>query len=192
MCDWISRLKQYLPTKETIRGQKSLGPVRDLLLEPELWHFHRRAVSGAVFIGLFCAFLPIPFQMLVAGLLAVFARCNVPISVALVWITNPFTFAPMFFFAYKLGAWLLDMEVTRIEWEFSLSWFVSTMAAIGAPLLLGSVICGWVSGLTGVVLSRWLWRRHIVRRWRQRRERRLARGAARPSAALRQDSPQLP
>ena len=192
MYDWISQIKQYLPTKETIRRQKSLGPVRDLLLAPELWHFHRRAVSGAVFIGLFCAFLPIPFQMVVAGLLAVFGRCNVPIAVALVWITNPFTFAPIFFFAYKLGAWLLDMEVARIEWRFSLSWFASTMAAIGAPLLLGSVICGWVSGLTGVVLSRWLWRRHIVRRWRQRRERRLARRRARPSAALRQDSPQLP
>ena len=116
MRDWI----KYLPTKETIRAQKSLGPVRDWLLEPELWHFHRRAVSGAVFIGLFCALLPIPFQMVVAGLLAVFARCNVPIAVALVWITNPFTFAPIFFFAYKLGAWLLDMEVAHIEWDTAL------------------------------------------------------------------------
>ena len=174
-------MKQYLPTKETIRAQKSLGPVRDLLLEPELWHFHRRAVSGAVFIGLFCAFLPVPMQMGLAGLLAVFTRCNVPISVALVWITNPFTFAPIFFFAYKLGAWLLDMEVAKIEWEFSLSWFWSTMAAIGAPLLLGSVICGWVSGLTGVVLSRWLWRRHVVRRWQRRRALRAARRAGRAS-----------
>ena len=188
MRDWI----KYLPTKESIRTQKSLGPVRDWLLEPELWRFHRRAVSGAVFIGLFCALLPIPFQMVIAGLLAVFARCNVPIAVALVWITNPFTFAPIFFFAYKLGAWLLDMEVAHIEWEFSLQWFWSTMATIGVPLLLGSVICGWVSGLTGVVLSRWLWRRHVVRRWRQRRTLRAERRLARPSAALRQDSPQSP
>ena len=189
MRDWI---KQYLPTKESIRAQKSLGPVRDWLLKPEFWRFHRRAVSGAVFIGLFCAFLPVPFQMVIAGLLAVFTRCNVPIAMALVWITNPFTFAPIFFFAYKLGAWLLDMDAAHIEWEFSLRRLWSTMATIGLPLLLGSVVCGWVSGLTGSVLSRWLWRRRVVRRWRHRQAQRSARQATMPSAEPRRDSPQRP
>lgn len=181
MRDWI---KEHLPTKETIREQKSLGPVRDWLLEPELWHLHRRSVSGAVLIGLFCAFLPVPFQMVIAGLLAVFTRCNVPVSVALVWITNPFTFAPIFFFSYKLGAWLLNKDLAHIEWEFSLHWFWSTMAAIGAPLLLGSVICGWVSGLIGFVLSRWLWRRHIMRRWRRRQALRADRQATSGASTL--------
>ena len=191
MPHWI---RNYLPTRDAIRRQESLGPVRKWLLEPELWRFHRRAVSGAVFIGLFCAFLPVPFQMVVAGLLAVFARCNVPIAVSLVWITNPFTFAPIFFFAYRLGAWLLDMPVANIHWEFSWSGIWATLATIGWPLLLGSLACGWVSGLTGVVVSRWLWRRHVVRRWKQRLARRAAKraGRAKPSAALRPDSPQPP
>ena len=172
---WI---RKYLPTQEWIRRQNSLGPVRHLLLEPELWHLHRRSVGGAFFIGLFCAFLPVPTQMLVAAVLAILARCNLPIAVSLVWITNPLTFAPMFFFAYKLGAWLLGVETQDVEWELSWSWLGETFVAIWWPLIVGCLVCGWVSGLTGTVVSRTLWRLHVIRRWRQRRERRKAIAAA--------------
>ena len=173
--DWI---RQYLPTQDWIRRQSSLGPVRHLLLEPELWHLHRRSVGGAFFIGLFCAFLPIPTQMLAAALLAVVARCNMPISVSLVWITNPLTVAPMFFFAYKLGAWLLGVEVQDAQWGLSWTWLGETFTAIWWPLTLGCLVCGWVAGLTGAVVSRVLWRLHVIRRWKQRRERRVAAVAA--------------
>ena len=150
-----------------------------MLLKPELWHLHRRSVGGAFFIGLFCAFLPIPTQMLVAGLLAVLARCNVPISIALVWISNPLTFAPMFFFAYKLGAWLLGVETQEVGWELSWRWLGETFLAIWWPLIVGCLVCGWVAGLTGAVVSRTVWRLHVVRRWRRRRERRKAAALAR-------------
>ena len=85
---WIAK---YLPTRQSIRAQKALWPVRHLLLEPELWHLHRRSVGGAFFIGLFCAFMPVPSQMVLAALLALVARCNLPIAVGLVWVTNPLT-----------------------------------------------------------------------------------------------------
>ena len=170
--DWI---RKYLPSRDAIRRQKSLGPVRHLLLEPELWHLHRRSVSGAVFIGLFCAFLPLPFQMLIAALMAVAGRCNLPIAVSLVWISNPLTFGPMFFFAYKLGAWLLDVQVEQLQWELSWAWLGSRFVAVWWPLILGCLVCGWVCGLSGAVVSRLLWRLHVIRRWRQRRTRRKAR-----------------
>ena len=175
---WISK---YLPSRDKIRAHKALQPVRHLLLEPELWHLHRRSVGGAFFIGLFCAFMPVPFQMLLAALLAIFARCNLPIAVALVWITNPLTIGPMFFFAYKLGAWLVDVELTESRWEWSWQWLGTRFAAIWWPFLLGCLVCGWVAGLTGAVVSRLLWRLHVIRRWQMRRERRRAR--SRQSAA---------
>ena len=179
---WINK---YLPTTQSIREQRSLGPVRHLLLKPELWHLHRRSASGAVFIGLFCAFLPIPVgQMVVAGLLAVVARCNVPIAIALVWVTNPITFAPMYYFAYKLGAWLLGMEPAHLEWELSWQWFAQQLAQIWWPLTLGCLACGWISGLTGAVVARLMWRMHIIRRWRQRR--------LKPRATLAPDSSPSP
>ena len=135
------------------------------------------APSPTVFIGLFCAFLPIPFQMLVAGALAIVSRCNLPLSVALVWITNPITIPPMFYFSYRLGAWLLDMQLEVDTVVISWAWLGENLGRIGYPLLFGSLVCGWVSGVTGMVVVRLLWRLHVIRRWRARRERRKAKSA---------------
>ncbi|MEM7220507.1 MAG: DUF2062 domain-containing protein [Pseudomonadota bacterium] len=153
---------------------RALEPVRHHLNKPDLWHLHRRSVSGAFFVGLFCAFLPIPFQMLVAAVLAIGTRVNLPISIALVWITNPLTIPPMFYFAYRLGAWLLGVTEAVPGIELSWDWLSTQFSVIAYPLLVGSLVCGWVSGLTGFALVRVLWRSHVHRRWLARRERRRA------------------
>lgn len=175
-----NRFKKYLPTKSWVEDQRYLGPLRRLLLEPELWHLHRRSVDGAFFIGLFCAWLPIPFQTVVAAVAAMLTRRNLPVSVALVFVTNPFTMGPMFYFAYKLGAWLLNVEVATDQFEWSWMWFTEQLTAIWWPFLLGCLICGWVSGLTGLVFARMMWNLHIIRRWRARRKRRAEAHGSKP------------
>ncbi len=179
-------LRRHLPSYESLGASGPLRPVGKYLRDPELWHLHRRSVSGAAFIGLFCAFLPIPFQSLVAALLAILTRCNLPMSAALVWITNPITIPPMFYFAYRLGAWLLgiDVEVTTIELSFD--WLSSQFGVIARPLLLGSLVCGWVTGITAYVLVRVSWRMHVLQRWQERRDRRSATAAI--SARVAQNS----
>ena len=169
------RLSRYLPSPAQVRENPALRPVAHLLSNPEIWHFNRRSVAGAVFIGLFCAFVPIPAQMVLAAFMAVVGRCNLPISVALVWITNPITIAPMFYFAYRLGGWLLNMQISMEAFEPSPSWLWENLGTIGYPLLFGSFVCGWVSGVTGFVLTRIVWRWHVIARWRERRARLRAR-----------------
>ncbi len=178
---WISK---YLPERAALREHRVLKPVAHLLHQDEIFHMNRRSVAGAVFIGLFTAFLPIPSQMIVAALLAIFSRCNLPIAVGLVWISNPLTMPPMFYFAYRLGAWLLNMELETDAIEFSFSWLWANFGAIGYPLLFGSLVCGWVCATTGFVLTRVLWRFHVISRWRDRR---AARRQRKTSAALQQD-----
>lgn len=170
-------LSQYLPKPKAVREHPALRPVSRWLHRPEIWHLHRRSVAGAAFIGFFCAFLPIPFQMVVAAALAIGARCNLPMSVALVWITNPITIPPIFYFAYRLGAWLLDMEIEVKTIELSWSWLGDHIGTIGYPLVFGSLVCGWVSGVTAMVFVRIAWRLHVISRWRERRLRRQRRDA---------------
>lgn len=168
-------LRRHLPTPAALRAHRALRPISHWLNEPELWHLHRRSVAGATFIGLFCAFLPVPFQMLIAAVMAIASRCNLPISIVLVWITNPLTITPMFYFAYRLGAWLLDERIEVGTVELSWHWLSTHLAQIGWPLLFGSLVCGWVAGVTGLVLVRVGWRLHVKRRWQERARRRRER-----------------
>ncbi len=165
-------LRRYLPKPSEVRRHPALKPVSKWLQDPEIWHLHKRSVAGAAFIGLFCAFLPIPFQMLVAAGLAIFSHCNLPLSVALVWITNPLTIPPIFYFTYRLGAWLLDVDVQVQAIELTWDWWRENLGKISYPLIFGSLVCGWVSGVTGFVLVRVGWRFHVLRRWRERQARR--------------------
>lgn len=168
-------LRRHLPNAASVRANRALRPVSRWLNEPELWHLHRRSAAGATFIGLFCAFLPVPFQMLVAAVLAVVSRCNLPIAVVLVWVTNPFTMTPIFYFSYRLGAWLLDRRIEVGTIEFTWNWLTLHLGDIGWPLLFGSLVCGWVAGVTGMVIVRVTWRLHVIRRWRARRDARRVR-----------------
>ncbi len=121
--------------------------------------------------------------MLIVAVLAIAARCNLPLAVALVWVTNPVTFTPMFLFAYRLGAWLLDMDPVFTELDLSWQSLRASFSALWLPLITGCLVCGWVSGLTLAVIARLTWRLHIVRRWRQRRERRRANALSTPHTA---------
>lgn len=163
-------IRRYLPHHDTIRGHRHLSWLGTLLHDPNLWHLNRRSVSGAFAVGLFCAFIPVPFQMVIAALIAIPARVNLPISVVLVWLTNPLTMGPIFFFAYKVGTLILDAPLDPSLAEAKgIEWFMRELKAIWKPFLLGSFICGSVSALLGYVGMRLAWRLHLVRRWKARR-----------------------
>lgn len=171
-------LRRYLPKRSELRKSVALRPIAHLLHKDDLWHMNRRSASGAVFIGLFSAYLPVPSQMVIAALLAIASRCNLPLAVGLVWITNPLTIPPMFYFSYRLGAWLLNAELEAESIELSLTWLWDNIGVIGYPLLVGSLVCGWVAGVTGYVVTRILWRARVMRRWRERRaQRRMTRAS---------------
>ena len=64
-------IKRFVPGHETIHGHKTLRFLGPLIKDPNLLHLNRRSVSGAVGIGLFLAFVPVPFQMLLAAISSV-------------------------------------------------------------------------------------------------------------------------
>ncbi len=62
--------------------------------------------------------LPIPGQTILAVLGALLLRVNLPVAAISVWITNPITFAPIFYLAYKIGAALLDLPIEAIASQY--------------------------------------------------------------------------
>lgn len=163
--------KRLMPDPEVIKNHRSLQMLGDCLHDPNLWHLNRYSVSVAFFIGLFVAFVPIPAQMLASGALAIWWRANLPISVALVWTTNPLTMAPIYFSTYKLGSWLLGRAPERLHFEPTVQWFASEIGRIWEPFLLGSIVTGLIAGLLGALVIRLLWRVQVTLRWRARQQR---------------------
>lgn len=164
-----SIFKRYLPKQHEIADHHYFRHFGSVLKNPNLWHLTRRSSAGGVATGLFCAFIPIPVQMLVAALLAILFRVNLPLAVIFAWVTNPLTFAPIFIFSYKLGTWLLDEPVRQVAFELTLEWFTDKLIHIWQPLFLGSFILGSLSALAGYIAIRLLWRLALVRKWDERR-----------------------
>ena len=161
-----------MPDHDSIRKNKNISIFGSLLAKPYLWHLNRRTASGAFAVGLFCAWIPVPMQMLIAAAGAIFFKVNLPLSVALVWVSNPITMPPLFYFAYLLGAWVLDIPAKEFEFELSLEWLQLQMGTIMEPLVLGCLLMGFVSSILGYAIIRLLWRLQIVRHIKQREERR--------------------
>ncbi|MCC5872501.1 MAG: DUF2062 domain-containing protein [Gammaproteobacteria bacterium] len=161
-------LKRYMPKVQDLERQRGLGILGKRLFDPELWHLNRQSVSAAFAVGLFVTWLPIPAQMLVAGAAAMVLRCNLPISVALVWVSNPVTQPALLLFAYQLGTWLLGAPAEVMAFQISWEWFRVRLGQIWAPLLLGSLVSGVVSSFLGWAGMQLFWRWHVVARWERR------------------------
>jgi len=139
-----------------------------MLHNPALWHLNRHSVAGAFFVGLMIAFAPVPFQMLLAASLAIILRVNIPISVALVWLTNPFTMPPLFYFAYKVGQWVLSVPEHDFHFEISWNWLLHGLNHVWQPFLLGCFILGSLTGVVGYLFVRFAWRGYVLYKWRHR------------------------
>jgi len=140
-----------------------------------MWLLSRRSVANACMVGLFAAMLPIPFQMLLAAFGAYCFRGNLPLSVSLVWLTNPLTMPVVFYFNYRVGAWVLDYPARQVPDHLTTMWIAEQMAYIILPLAIGSVIVGLVLAIASNILVRLIWRLNIHRNWRRRAKHRQRR-----------------
>lgn len=177
-------LKRFSPSAQSIRDNRILNVLGDDLHKPSLWVLNRNSVARAFAIGLFCTWLPFPLQSIIAALLAIFYTAHIPLSVALVFISNPITISPMFFFAYKLGSVMLGVKWQAIEMNLSWHWFTSILGQIWQPLLLGCLVLAIVSSAVGYFTINTLWRKGIKERWKERAQKRQQKKAAKKAAKI--------
>lgn len=163
--------KRIMPDPNKIKENRFLSIFGNWMHEPQLWHLNRYSASVAMAIGLFCAFIPVPFQMVIAAAAAILFRANLPISVAMCWITNPITIPPMFYSAYKVGAWVLGTESSDFAFQLSMEWLKTELLLIWKPFLLGCLICAIIASALGYIVIQLAWRYHVVTAWRARKER---------------------
>ncbi|WP_026155025.1 DUF2062 domain-containing protein [Thiolinea disciformis] len=162
--------KKFAPHPDVIKNNKYLSFLGQHLHLPNLWHFNRRSIAAAIAVGGFAMWIPIPAQTLLAAILAVFFRANLPLSVAMVFITNPVTMPPLMYAAYALGAVLTGQPLMPVEFHANLE----TLIYIWKPFLVGSIVLALATAVVGYFGTNLLWRAHLIQRVRNRRKRRLA------------------
>ena len=160
-------IKRLFPKLDAVKEEKILKIFGPAVLQPNLWHINKKSVSRGFAIGAFCAFLPIPGQMIIAAFLSITFAANLPISVILTWISNPFTYTPIFYFAYKIGKIIINADINVNEKEIDI---LSNIKDIWEPLLLGSIILAIIGSIISYILIRVYWRYYVIKVWSKRKK----------------------
>ncbi|NVJ62098.1 MAG: DUF2062 domain-containing protein [Gammaproteobacteria bacterium] len=161
-------IRKYLPDPASVKNNRFLKIFGKAMHDPQLWHLTRYSVAHAFSLGIFCAFIPVPFQMVIAAGAAILFRANLLLSVALVWITNPLTMPVIFGFSYYVGTWFFPESQDNFQFELSFEWLANSLGSIWQPFLLGCLLCGLVFAILGHAFIRIFWRIHVVNQWKIR------------------------
>jgi uncharacterized protein (DUF2062 family) len=175
------RLRRLLPSPEALRANRWLRWIGPALHHPRLWHMSRRGIAMGVALGLFFGLLIPIAQIPLAAAAAVALRANLPTAVASTLVTNPVTFGPVYYAAWRVGGAILGEPATEPPPlpdptaeaepdERELGWFERTwrrIAKVGKPLLLGLAIFACAAGVLSYLLVSGVW--HLKVRLQRRR-----------------------
>ena len=173
----LDRLNRLLPSAETVRANRWLRWLGPALHHPRLWHMSRRGIALGISLGMFFGLLVPIAQIPMSAAAAVLLRANVPCAIVSTLVTNPVTFGPVYFAAWKVGGAILGASgkpppVATPQppgpWWQTLR---ERVTGVGKPLALGLAIFAVVAGVGAYWLITWAWWARII--WQRRR--RLAR-----------------
>lgn len=176
--------KKMLPSHESIQQYRWIQPFGTWLKHPNLWHLHRRSVSGGLAVGMFCGLIPGPLQMISAALFSVLFRVNLPVAMFTTLYTNPFTIVPLYWLAYQLGVFvtgqnhgitIAHFEVPEMGWDNWFTVMVDWVISLGKPFAIGLPLLAVMLSLLGYVLVRVGWRLWVIWQWRKRGKSRQSR-----------------
>ena len=178
------RLKAWLPSPDSIRNNRWLRWMGPTLHHPRLWHFSRKGIAMGLALGIFFGLLVPVAQMPLSAAAAVILRANLPMAVASTLVTNPVTFGPVYYGAYRVGkavlgepplteaqaSALLERAVKTQQaegWKDRLEGALRRLATVGKPLVVGLAIVATVSGLAVYFIISAIWTVRV--RWSRSR-----------------------
>ena len=167
-------LRRHIPTQESLERNRLLKPFARQLGQPALWRLNRRSVPRAVALGLFVGVIIPIMHTAIAALLAIPVRANIAITAMFTLVVNPLTIPPIYYAAYRLGAWELhhDADIInpataeRVSGELSHILFWIHHAS--GPIAVGVLTIAFAAAALGYLISAVLWRYRLGNRWRTR------------------------
>jgi len=175
----LQRLRSRIPSRAEIFRNRWLAWLQPWLNHPKLWQWSRRGVAMGVALGVFFGLLIPIAQIPLSVAAAIVMRANIPTAVASTLVSNPVTFGPIYYGAYRLGVRItgskerpktLDLANPQhlvVDEDIG---FLQRIINLGKPLLVGLSITAVLMGLLtyGIISLIWRWRTLAKRRGRLR------------------------
>jgi len=162
---------KILPKQDRIQNASFMRPLKSFADNRQLWTTKRRNIVLGLAIGLFCSFQPIPAHTIIAVVLAIWWKANLPMAVVATLLSNPITLFPMYFLGYKIGCAILGVPDLALPPDASkLDWIKELIVTSWQPLYLGCAVTGLFFALVGSVSLDQFWKWKV----RQKRKKRLS------------------
>jgi len=157
--------------KKTSKHEKLKTFIKKYKIPQEYLSTNRKMVSRAVFLGIFIAFIPMPMQMAAVLAFMPFFKFNVPIGLAMCWLSNPITMPPMYYMEYLTGSFLLNIKPQPVE--LTLAWFGDNLDKIFIPLYFGTAVYSVFGSLLAYWIVNYFWRGSVEKDRKKNRNERL-------------------
>lgn len=114
------------------------------IFDPNLWIPIPSKVALGLSVGAFISMIPLPIQTFLALIVSFYLKIHIPSAVLGVWITNPLTIPFFIYLQYRIGSYLLGINLswpsfsTRSMWEI----WRYLIKEIPAVIFCGSMITG--------------------------------------------------
>ncbi|MEM1368133.1 MAG: DUF2062 domain-containing protein [Cyanobacteria bacterium P01_H01_bin.15] len=118
-------------------------------------------------VGVFAGFFPFfGFQTILGVALAFVFRGNKIAAAAGTWVSNPFTYAPIYWVNFKVGQVILRSEAAI---ESALSWSSPAEVFASSQQVAIALLCG--CSITGIIfaIATYFFSLRLIERWRHRR-----------------------
>ena len=166
----MSWQERWIPTQEKLEKSRWLGWLAPWLGRPSLWQWSRHGVALGVAIGIFFGLLVPIAQIPASAIAAIVLRANLPAAAASTMVSNPVTFAPVYYLAYELGSTVLGTSgpvpaLPRAATATPASGGASQMSlgnwekikSMGMPLMVGLLILAVAGGLGSYLIISLVW-----------------------------------
>jgi len=158
-------------SRQKMRGGWLHRTFGDVLLQKELWSFRSESVARAWLIGMIVTTVPfVPGQSVIAILLAIYFRANLPLAILLQFLSCPPTMPVHLPACFFVGSFVLGDTPSEV-FSNAGSAFANGVFSMEAvkyigkngvfPLYLGSIIVGPALGLLGYFMTKLLWKEPV-------------------------------
>lgn len=172
--------QSWLPSPEKVSKLKLMRFFGQRPLNPLLWYVNRKSISRAVFIGAFFGLLPIPFHSVLIILVVLLLEVNLPVALALAWLSNPLTLVPILYVGFWVGSKIYHVHMINKDMMLGVLHQICNWLkhfghghidlSLAKILMSGLVIEALVLALCLYAATEIFWRWSIMRHRQKRRQ----------------------